>query len=235
MAWVVSPDLVSSDFRSGQEFKIKVYKKFDRVRVEIQANFPKLKEPTEWNENTSPFMDFASNVIRTEIILAQKLRLIQNEVFGSLQETVESVDLTPMIAGRLKELRPTKSKHLSFDKVVHHIATHEAITLKDLEAIGWSRNDINIMADKHFGFLALKPAGIDVKPNGKKRIVKGVYVLVRDWLNRTGKPDQKRVRSRAWSLESYPDLARFNNLRVMDQLEGSALIEPDHRSAIKSA
>lgn len=239
--WVISPELVSSEFSKGRDdFKVKVYRKFDRVRVEIQANFPKLKEPNEWDGSENPFFTFAGDVLRVSNILNEKLQLIRHEVFGTLEDGTESIDLMPPIARRLKELRPTKSTHVNFDKVVHHLATYESITLKDLEVLGWSRNDINIMANKQFGFLTLKPAGIDVRTTGKKRIVKGVYVLVRDWLNRTGKPSQKqskpRKESQTWSIESWPRLARIRNGKsIADDLEGSALDGIKPRSAFRSA
>lgn len=222
MTWVIAPRRISAELR-GEDFKIKVYKKFDRVRFEIQANYPKLKEPSTWDGTSSPFTALTEDLLRIKTILGQKLELVWHEVSQSLKNPIDPFDPLPLVAARIKELRPNKSKQSTFTEVVTHIATMHAITLSDLERMGWDRNDLKVFAHPKYGFLVQSHVGVNGEGKNVRRVNNGSYVLVVDWLNRTGKPTKETKMFEPLQFENFKDVWNYSNHDPLAELSGSAI------------
>lgn len=229
MAWYVPQRKVDRAFSGQKDFKFKVYKKGERLRIEFQANFPKLESPAVWDGQSHPLIPVFMDIVKTANIMAAVLQKVLLAAIDRIAEP-SLVDRTAvLIRRRLEELLPVKSKHISMENVVRHLAEHLGITLPDLTKLGWSKNDLKMMAHPEYGFLEKKPLGFDEGNLGvkksTKRMVRGIYIVNVQKLGQTGRPARhKVVPSRLAAInDSARRQRRMTGYDVVSAATGSAI------------
>ncbi len=237
VTWETSQRKVHNDFTGSKEFKFKAYKKDDRLRIEFQANYPKFKDPSIWDGTTNPYYPVFRDAVRTATILETTLNFIWSKVIEYFADDLKPNALIPKIESRLSELKPIKRRHQNADKVIQHLGNFRAITLADLKGFGWDRNDLKIMAHPEFGFLKKQEVGfadlVDGIKSESKKAVRGVYVVVPEWLDRVGKP-QSKTSDKSLLIQQIPKLLAHKREAPIDELMSSGSATPSRGLSIFS-
>jgi len=228
MKWKAPQGFFSPELNGKTPWFIKLYQKNDRIRLEIQANEPNLKR-SKLERLDDLLKGQSERPLRKEAlavaeIIADCLRVIEAHARKALSELPTQTNpeiLFGKMLGRCSELLKNKSDSARLMSALREIAHVGYIDRKTYRAFGLNVQNLKILADPDVGFLKTQEKGLVDRQS--KRKINPTYILVPEWLDRTGKPSRKPRKPKSFLVENLEHLRAYNRKQTVEDISGSAL------------
>jgi len=195
LAWDVSPRLVSDKFSSKKKFRIKFYKKGERVRIEIQANNPKVGSKRN-NSNCNAIKSLRDNGLKICDELGLCLQSIVKHAEIELSKVKDKsgwISIRNLLTTRLAELCPRSKNDIKFHQLIKDLTEKQFTTTDALKKLGIGRESLKKMIDPKFGFLVVQDGSVQgLDKRCTKKVRKKTYRLDIGKLKNTDRPNPKQ-------------------------------------------